>query len=574
MPDGPSWDDLNARRMELEVRRDDLMQESTAVEEVTQTNASVKELRAMLDSTGGDIGDLREQADEYADQLEGLGSQIREALEDPSVSQLREGIDEGLEEFTDALEAVDGALEPLENALDRLQEALETAEAPADAQIEALAELFAEAVDKLAPLIERIPGLGAFFRIYAEAIRRIAGSVGQIQGTQRALQEAWGQLDLGTTMYMHARNPHEINQAAIREVELEIEQVVGQMIGIAQDQRDAIPEDQTHEVDILVQAAESRCAESRPATNAPELRERNDAWRDLEEAERRRTAAQTDYEAAVEEAARAEIALEVGSRRGGSGANVPQLETDAGATARARDRALDALREREADFDTARAAFDAARAPWDAMRQGYIDCVREQINGLGTHANQGAGLTPEDREYLRVMYPDYSGPVTAPVAPATTPVEVSAAPSSGANRRMVMMGGGVGIFAVAMIGIVLVFSGGDDNGATNGSGSSGGTGTSSGSSSGSSGSSSSGGSSSSSGGSSAIPDAPVIVNACDVFTAAEVSAMFGKTLIADSSANDRRSICTFRRPEDAGGIHVEVQRNSSAAGFLEEYRRQ
>jgi hypothetical protein len=129
---------------------------------------------------------------------------------------------------------------------------------------------------------------------------------------------------------------------------------------------------------------------------------------------------------------------------------------------------------------------------------------------------------------------------------------------------MALIGGGVGMFAVAAVGLGLLFGGGggNDDAASNGSGSSGG------------GAVASSSTPANSGGSSGIPDAPVIVNPCDIFTAAEVSAMFGKTLVADGGSNGRRAVCTYRRPEDAGGIHVEVQRNSSSAGFLEEFRKQ
>ena len=221
MPDEQSVEQLEARLGELVAERNELLQETSALEEVSQTNAAVKELRQVLDATGGDAEAVKEKLDEYVEGLDNLGAEIREALEDPAVRELAEGVGEGLEQFTEALENVNEALGPLEETLDQIQNAHENAGAPADQQIEALAEAFEFAVDKLGPLIERIPGLGAFFKIYAKAIKHIAVSVGQIQATQRDLQKGWSRLDPGTTMYMVARNEHEIHQGAILELELQ-----------------------------------------------------------------------------------------------------------------------------------------------------------------------------------------------------------------------------------------------------------------------------------------------------------------------------------------------------------------
>jgi hypothetical protein len=80
---------------------------------------------------------------------------------------------------------------------------------------------------------------------------------------------------------------------------------------------------------------------------------------------------------------------------------------------------------------------------------------------------------------------------------------------------------------------------------------------------------------SSSGGSNAIGAAPEIVHPCDVLTAEDMSATFLRNLVSEKAIDtDRRAVCIFRQPEDAGGIHVEVQRNSSSAGFLDEFRKQ
>ena len=190
--------------------RNDLAGDMSPLEEITQTNEAVDELRGVLDSIGGDAGGVKDKLGEYTEKLDGVGGSIRDALKDPDVQQLTEGVQSGLGQFTDALDDVDELLEPLDNALDLLQKAVEDSGAPADQQIEALADALAQLVDKLGPLVDRIPGLGAFLDIYARAIRNIAISVGKIQETQAALQKVWETLYPGTKMYWSARSRDEV----------------------------------------------------------------------------------------------------------------------------------------------------------------------------------------------------------------------------------------------------------------------------------------------------------------------------------------------------------------------------
>lgn len=217
------------------------------------------------------------------------------------------------------------------------------------------------------------------------------------------------------------------------------------------------------------------------------------------------------------------------------------------------------------------AAFDlmvqAANAPeGSAARQQATDRLNKLTEARSRVVD---GLGPL-RDCVRDTLERY-GTSTGDVAvPAATGDEVASAGAGGggSGNRRAMFIGGAGIFAMAMVAVVLLLPGGDDTANSGGSGAGGSSDGATGSNGAASGATPSGGSSS------GLTAAPLIVNPCDIFTAEEVSAMFGKTLVADGSASDRRAICTFRRPEDAGGIHVEVQRNSNSAGFLEEFRKQ
>ncbi len=490
--------DLHVKELEGNLKaltelRDELAADMPVIEEVTQTNAAIKELRQVLEETGGDAEAVKEKLGEYAEKLENLGGEIKEIVNDPKVKELTEGVGSGLEEFAGALENVNETLEPLEQAIELLQTGLEKSEASAEEQIEALAETLESVVDQLGPLIDRIPGLGAFFQIYAEAIKQIALSVGKIQATQRSLQRIWAQLFPGTTMYNHARSGHEIRQQRLQAIQLEIDRRVNELVDIAEERRTAIPDDQMTEVDIAVRAAMRDCQELMPPADAPELRARDDAWRALEQADDARSLAQANYDAAAAEAEAAAIDLETATGSGRARFDVGAAEASARSTAAAADRALETLRAREADQAAARSRYDEAQANWDAARQPYDDCMKSRLQQLGQYANQEQGFTDEDLRYLEIMYPQFALPAEegatqtpAPSEPAPgeavespqkEPVEVSSSAIFGFPRRIVIGGGG-GILAMAMVGVVVVFGGGGDDGPTSGGGETGGGGSS------------------------------------------------------------------------------------------------
>ena len=514
-----TWDEANAERMQLQEQLAELQQHQTPLEQLTELNSAVDELRAMLQSTAEGTEGANEQLSDYLDQLGSLGGRVREALEDADVSEFTEGVGEGLDEVQEALEGVDGAFAPLDEALDLLQEALELADAPPTEQLEALAELLEGLIDKLGPLIDRIPILREFLELYTLAIRRISISVGSIQKTQRGLQSVWGELRAGTTMYLVPRNAHERREAEIRETEYRIEVVTDEMLDMAIDQRNQIPEDSTHEVDILIVAAESRSSDLQPDPNAPELRARNDAWHALQHAEQSRAQADDELDRTSQEADEASIRLQTQTAAGGSVADMDALTARSAMANDARDRAAQHLGQREAEYDAAMGTYQGAKAPWDALNQRYTDSVKGNINSLGPYTNNGQGLSDGDRSYLDLMYPEYSASETIPDTDPADPEPQASVPQAtgtaggiaGLSRRAVMIGGG-GIFALAMVGLVLFFPGGGDDGiasdskgssSTSGSSSSsGGSSSTSGSSSSSGGSSSTSGSSSSSGGSS------------------------------------------------------------------------
>lgn len=258
---------------------------------------------------------------------------------------------------------------------------------------------------------------------------------------------------------------------------------------------------------------------------------------------------ETDYLAATNDCVRTRQAeltalIKIAAREGGIVGNAPSN----GETLRSLEGWVEGINEAAGEL-----FLEASVTPEGPARDAIIDRLDRMTEA---RRRVVSGLRPF-RDCVRQRLEQY-GTSTADVA---TPV-AAASSGGGRNRRMLTMGGGAGIFTVAAVGLVLLLSGGGDDPVSNGSGSG----------------SSDGGSAASDSapsgrGGSAIGEAPVIVHPCDVFTVAEVSGFLGATLVADRSApSERRAICTFRAPDAGGGLHVEVQRNSAADGFFDEFR--
>ena len=479
-----SWDELNQQRQALEQRRDELMQQQTPREEVTQVNNAVDQIREVLSATSGDASEVKDKIGEHLGKLKDASTAMRDALNDPRIQELTEGIAGGLDTASGMLEAADNALGPIDEALDALQSALELADAQPAEQLEALASALEAASERLGPLIERIPGLGQFFELYVLAIRNIANSVGQIQAVQARLQRIWATVRPGTQMYPVPRTAQERLADEIRDLDREIGAIVQQMIGVAQTARESgEASDGTPEPEVVVRSAESRCADERIAVDNPQLLARNDAWHEFEAAQERWSAASGQYELACQEVDRAESAMATatGPTAREGAASLDDLQASVDSARSARESAGEILEAAEANYDDQSAAYRGARAAFDAERQAYIDCVKAQIIGLIPFLNRGGGFSASDFSYLAAIYPEYA--ITAAefeaaqqstasddrtsAAPATAPGSATAPAGGGGildqiRSHPVMMGLATAGIAVAVF-VGLTFGGGDSD---------------------------------------------------------------------------------------------------------------
>lgn len=480
MPDHINWDGLNQRRRDLETRRDELMQQRTPREEVARVNNAVDQIREVLESTSGDASEVKDKIEEHLGDLRNASAAVREALSDPHIEELTEGVTGGLDTAASILDAANEAIGPVDEALDLLEQAFELADAQPAAQLEALANALEAANERLGPLIERIPGLGQFFELYVLAVRNIAASVQQIEAVKAQSERIWATIRPGTRMYFVPRTAQERLGDEIRELDGEIAATTQQMIELARAEREATPTaDGIPEPEVVVRSAESRCQEQRVLTNDPRIQAWSDAARAREAADERLSNARGGFELACQDADRAESALATATSpaaRQGS-ANLDQLRADVAGAHSARASAGELLQEAEANYDEAAAGERAARAPLDAAIDAYRDCVKQQIIGLIGFANRGGGFSDSDFSYLGSMYPQYA--VTREefeaAQPAPTPPRAPAAVRPAASPRSVgfldrirahpIVTGLVvaGTAAVIVVGGLLLGSGGGDS---------------------------------------------------------------------------------------------------------------
>lgn len=126
---------------------------------------SVVENIEKAQEAAGDVADLIGETSEFVENASDVGSQIAE----------------GVGDFGAKAEEVGEALGKLDGILAKVEEIRDLQQATPSEIVEGLASNLDEVIDVLEPLVGRIPGLGAFLKIYLEAIRRIAGSISIIQ---------------------------------------------------------------------------------------------------------------------------------------------------------------------------------------------------------------------------------------------------------------------------------------------------------------------------------------------------------------------------------------------------------
>lgn len=137
-----------------------------------------------------DIGKAQEALDAFNDLLEGTSDFLEGA------SDALSEVSEGVEQFGETAGDIAGALEEINSTMQQVEDLQNLSEASAQDMINGLGEHLGGMVETLGPLVDAIPGMGAFLHMYGEAISGIAISVGKIEaevaGRNQILQEAMG----------------------------------------------------------------------------------------------------------------------------------------------------------------------------------------------------------------------------------------------------------------------------------------------------------------------------------------------------------------------------------------------
>ncbi|MEX1022132.1 MAG: hypothetical protein WD058_03185 [Dehalococcoidia bacterium] len=401
----PTLDELIREHDKLAQQYGELVQGQSPLQEVTRVNAAVDEIREVLKSTSGDLTDVKTKLGEHLDRLRDANQQIRDALDDPAVKAFTDGLSQGLDTAAKRVGAADEALQPVDQALDVLQKALEASDADASTQVQALADAIDAGAKRLAPLIERVPGLGVFFELWTRAIRVIAGDLAKIGAIQQGWQPIWESQRPGTLMYPGTATAEQRRAHEIRRLESRLAEVKDQMLALVREQRpqpDATPA--IPDALIVVWAAERRAAHLIPPLKAPEGRALTEAKAELKQAEERLSETLGNYYAASDKAVVARVRLE-GARPGT--VDMARLESDLASALASHERAAGYLAEREVEHDAALQRHRDAEAAWHALFDAHREGVREEIRQLIPHSNKGQGFSDRDYHYLNLLYPQY-----------------------------------------------------------------------------------------------------------------------------------------------------------------------
>ena len=204
---------------ELEAIESAQAQAEAAAETIDQVAKQLKEIADKVNETGGEISDY---ADEISSILEKLG------VDHGGLKSFVDQVTEGLGDAGGKMEGVAEAFSEVDAALDKVRELIALGDKPASEILEAFGDYFGEIVDKLGPLVERIPGLGTFISIWMKAIERIAESVARIESiverNNQIMQTVFGQ-----DLYLTARSPRQARAERRRQIEERLAELADQI---------------------------------------------------------------------------------------------------------------------------------------------------------------------------------------------------------------------------------------------------------------------------------------------------------------------------------------------------------
>lgn len=201
------------------------------IETLKEVQKALEEIAADAEGTSKTIEDYREKLNDVVEKLGLANEELAAALKEQAAPLTDAGgqVADGVTQFGEAAGEVSSTLKEIADRLDQVKDLIDLGEAPASQILEGFAKYFEDLVDLLGPLAERFPGLGAFVTIWVEAIRRIQGSIAQIEAInaprraqERALREEVSP-GSGRNMTVGGEGPVAIRRARITELRARVE---------------------------------------------------------------------------------------------------------------------------------------------------------------------------------------------------------------------------------------------------------------------------------------------------------------------------------------------------------------
>ena len=449
-----------------------------AWEQLGQVADEVQAVEDYLGSVIGDITSTREGIEEKIEDFSAVGEQVEELFEIPEVKEFVEGVQGGLESTENILGEIKGGVEKFNEFVQTLELGEGLTSGDAQEQLEAAAKAFEVIVDKLGPLVDKIPVLGAFIQIWGLGITRAAEVAGVLTETVQSHNDLYASIRPGAYLYL---TDEALADAKLTALKLKRADLLDRALNAATNEREeseaADLETTATDRDIAVETAIRRSSDAKPVAMTPVYREWMDSSKNLAEAKNQYHRATAQLDGLKDEAAKASVRAETYT---GNDTKLADQATSAAGAVERYEPTVEAAKE---NLESAIERHDAATAAhWDEIN-GYRDVVKANLIELIPKTNGGKGFTDLDYRWLAVTYPQFAvtkeqvlagsgagavlgGAAAGAVSPSTvSPVGgavgaagMSAAGMSAGTKRLVLIGGGA-FAGLLLIGSIFVFGG-------------------------------------------------------------------------------------------------------------------
>jgi len=210
---------------------------------LSQVTGALNKTAADAENTAGNIDEVREHLENAFERL-GQAHQGMKELVDKISSSAGE-VSKGVAKFAKHTKAAGEVLGKLDENIKNIRELMDKAEGKPSEVLDAFNDYFQDVVDKLGPLIGRIPGFGAFLIVWMKAIEGIKGSAEVLQKEVEWRNKMSEEL-FGFKLYITIMTPSQNRRKEIEQLHKEIDELRDQIENhhdFTGDELDTPPED-------------------------------------------------------------------------------------------------------------------------------------------------------------------------------------------------------------------------------------------------------------------------------------------------------------------------------------------